>query len=153
MRRHEQKGFTIIELMMVIAIISILATIALAAYSNFIIRSKVAEGLTFASEAKTAVSSFYSGNNYFPLNNNAAGLPLPASYNKFTYISELEVNRSATNPSTGIITVSIKIPGLGTNNKLQLVPTTTDGVLTWECAPAPGSEGIDTVRVPPNCRG
>lgn len=153
MRRHKQKGFTIIELMMVLAIISILATIALAAYSNFMIRSKVAEGLAFASEAKTAVTSYYSGNNYLPMGNNAAGLPLPDSYNKFDYISRLEVNEDGDDPSTGIITVSIKIPGLGTENKLQLVPTTVDGLLIWACRPAPGVDGIASVRVPPKCRG
>lgn len=152
MKPHEQKGFTIIELMMVIAIISILATIALSAYSNFMIRSKVAEGLAFASEAKTAVTSYYSGHNYFPIDNNAAGLPLPGSYNKYDYISDLTVEQSA-GKGTGVITISIKIPGLGTNNKLQLVPTTVGGLLTWECRPKPGANGIDTVRVPPKCRG
>ena len=153
MTRHKQKGFTIIELMMVIAIVSILATIALSAYSNFMIRSKVAEGLAFASEAKTAVTSYYSGHNYLPVDNNAAGLPLPASYDKFDYISRLEVNEDGGDPSSGIITVSIKIPGLGTENKLQLVPTTVDGLLIWACQPAPGSDGIASARVPPKCRG
>ena len=151
--RNQQKGFTLIELMVVIAIVSILATIALAAYSNFMMRSKVSEGLVFASEAKTAVTSYYAGNSRFPADNNEAGLPLSTSYNKFDYISNLEVNQSATDPSDGIITVSIKIPGIGTKNKLELVPTTQDGRLTWECRPAPGAEGIATSRVPPNCRG
>ena len=151
-QRSQQKGFTIIELMVVIAIISILATIALSAYSNFMIRSKVAEGLGFATEAKTAVTSYYAGNNNFPTDNDAAGLSLPNSYDRFTFISKLEVNESATDPSTGIITVSIKVPGLGTDNRLQLVPTTVGGVLTWECRPAPAN-GIASVRVPPNCRG
>lgn len=150
-QRHQQTGFTLIELMVVIAIISILATIALAAYSNFMMRSKVAEGLAFASEAKTAVTSFYAGNNRFPLDNTEAGLPAGATYDKFNFISSLEVNQSATNPSDGIITVSLKIPGIGSNNKLELVPTSQEGRLTWECRPAP-TNGIDTVRVPPNCR-
>ena len=148
----KQNGFTLIELMVVIAIVSILATIALAAYSNFMIRSKVAEGLGFASEAKTAVTSYYSGNNYFPLDNDAAGLATPVSYNRFNYLSRLEVNETAIDPSSGIITVTIKIPGLGTDNKLELVPTTINGLLIWECRPAL-TNGIASVRVPPVCRG
>ena len=153
-RKKQQEGFTIIELMVVLAIISILATIALAAYSNFMKRSKVAEGLSFASEAKTAVASYYSGNNRFPLDNDQAGLAAATSYDKYDHISRLEVNLDGLGPtpSTGIVTVYIKIPGLGANNKLELVPSTQAGELTWECKPAT-SGGIDTVFVPPNCRG
>jgi type IV pilus assembly protein PilA len=151
-RRKKQSGFTIIELMMVIAIVSILATIALAAYSNFMIRSKVAEGLGFASEAKTAVTSYYSGNNALPMDNGEAGLSAPTSYNRFDYLSRLEVNENATDPSNGIISVTIKIPGLGTDNKLELVPTTIDGLLIWSCRPALIG-GIASVRLPPICRG
>jgi len=152
--RKHLKGFTIIELMVVLAIISILATIALAAYSNFMMRAKVSEGLTFATEAKTAVTSFYAGNAHFPDGNTQAGLPEPGSYAKFKHISWLKVEEPASgDPATGIITVSIKIPGIGIKNELQLVPIAQDGRLTWECRPAPGATGIATVRVPPNCRG
>ena len=152
--RKQHEGFTIIELMVVLAIISILATIALSAYSNFMKRSKVAEGLAFASEAKTAVASYYSGNNRFPLDNNQAGLAPADEYDKYNHISKLEVNEdnASNDPSTGIITIYIKIPGLGANNKLELVPNTQDGQLTWECKPAI-TGGIDTVLVPATCRG
>jgi type IV pilus assembly protein PilA len=149
----KQSGFTIIELMMVIAIVSILATIALSAYSNFMMRSKVAEGLGFASEAKTAVTSYYSGNNSMPIDNNAAGLSAPASYDRFDYLSSLEINELGTDPSNGIITITLKIPGLGIQNKLELVPTTINGLLVWECRPEPSARGVASVRVPPNCRG
>ena len=149
----KQSGFTIIELMMVIAIVSILATIALAAYSNFIIRSKVAEGLAFASEAKTAVTSYYAGNNKFPDNNNAAGLPPALSYGQYNHIDSLKVEKDdVTDIGTGVITITIGIPGLGTNNKLQLVPTIENGSLTWVCI-SPQDGGIDSVRAPASCRG
>ena len=148
----KQSGFTIIELMMVIAIISILATIALAAYSNFIIRSKVAEGLGFASGAKTAVTSYYAGNNKFPFDNNAAGLPPITSYGQYDHIDSLVIENDGDSTGTGVITVTIGIPGLGANNKLQLVPTIENGSLTWVCLPAPVG-GIDPARAPASCRG
>jgi type IV pilus assembly protein PilA len=149
----KQSGFTIIELMMVIAIVSILATIALAAYSNFTIRSKVAEGLGFASEAKTAVTSYYAGNNKFPFDNNAAGLPPATSYGQYDHIDSLEVENDGDSTGTGVITVTIGIPGLGAQNQLQLVPTIQSGSLTWVCRPAPPPNGIDTARAPSSCRG
>ncbi len=151
--KQKQNGLTAIELTVVIAIVSILATITLTAYSNFRTRSKVAKGLILANDAKASITSFYTVKNRYPKQNNEAGLPLPRSYDKYTYISGLEVNEAADDPSSGIITITLKVPGLGTNNKLQLVPTAIDGgQLTWECMPAT-TNGIDPVQAPPNCRG
>src|SRR5277367_1375398 len=62
-----QKGFTLIELMIVIAIIGILAAIAIPAYQNYTIRSQVTEGLSLAAGWKTAISEFYSQNGTFPV--------------------------------------------------------------------------------------
>lgn len=149
MSRH--KGFTVIELMAVVAVISILAVMALTAYSNYIVRSKVTEGLTFAGEAKTSVSEyFYAHGRVMPQNNLEAGLPNPTDYDKYEHISKLEITSI---PEAGTIDVTFKIPGSKADNKvLQLVPSTLKGEIFWECLPAT-TNGLDPNFAPPNCRG
>jgi type IV pilus assembly protein PilA len=66
MLKNIQKGFTLIELMIVIAIIGILAAIAIPAYQNYTIRAQVTEGLSLADGMKTAISEFYAQNGTFP---------------------------------------------------------------------------------------
>jgi type IV pilus assembly protein PilA len=73
MLKNIQKGFTLIELMIVIAIIGILAAIAIPAYQNYTIRSQVTEGLSLADGWKTSISEYYAQNGSFPSTSNATG--------------------------------------------------------------------------------
>jgi type IV pilus assembly protein PilA len=147
---NTNKGFTIIELMAVVSIVSILAVVAMATYSDYIVRSKVSEGMVFVSEAKTSVTEYYYNTQKLPKNNSQAGLPPADSYDKYDFIRGLEV--SSTEPY-GVITVTFKILGAKADNKeLQLIPSTQDGMLSWTCLP-PEENGIDVNQVPPNCRG
>ncbi len=72
--KSAQQGFTLIELMIVVAIIGILAAIAIPAYQDYLIRSQVSEGLTMASAAKAGVSEFYANRGAWPSSNSAAGM-------------------------------------------------------------------------------
>lgn len=147
---HNSKGFTLIELMAVVAIVSILAVVATATYSDYIVRSKVSEGMVFASEAKTSVTDYYYNTQKLPRNNRQAGLPPAETYDQFNFISRLEVSSIA---PYGAIIITFKIPGSKADNKeLQLIPSTRDGLVSWTCLP-PEENGIDVNQVPPNCRG
>ncbi|MFK7974948.1 MAG: pilin [Halioglobus sp.] len=145
-----QRGFTVIELMAVVAIVSILAVISLAVYGDYTIRSKVAEGMAFAAEAKTSVSEYYYNVGSMPGGNGQAGLAAPDEYDSFTFISKLEVTAQ---PRPGTITVTFKLPGTTADGKLlQLIPSTSSETVFWTCIP-PAENGMETNQLPPNCRG
>src|SRR5579862_8843409 len=101
----KQQGFTLIELMIVVAIIAILAAIALPAYQDYIIRSQVSEGTSLAEGSKTAVAEFYSNTGRFPGSNASAGVAssgsITGSYVKQVLISaagQIQVTFSSASP-------------------------------------------------------
>ena len=100
---NKQQGFTLIELMIVIAIIGILAAIAIPAYQDYVIRSQVSEGLSLASGAKVGVGEFYTNTNRLPKNNASAGIAQPKSISG-NYVSTVTVT------STGLIQVAFGGP-------------------------------------------
>lgn len=76
-----QQGFTLIELMIVVAIVAILAAIALPAYQDYIIRAQVSEAATLLDGTKTTTTEFFENKGYFPPNNQSAGMATAASIN------------------------------------------------------------------------
>ncbi len=88
---RKQQGFTLIELMIVVAIIGILAAIAIPAYQDYTIRAQVSEGLSLASGGKTAIAEFWQDNGSWPGNNFAAGLSSPASISG-KYVQSLTIS-------------------------------------------------------------
>ena len=145
-----QKGFTLIELMIVVAIIGILAAIAMPAYQDYTVRSKVTEGLNLAAASKLAVAETLAANGQFPTTNAEAGLP-PATDIASKYVKSVSVG------AKGVITITYGNTGkMGGNPSMDtatiaLEPddTTSKGALRWTCK-------IDDIAknkyVPAECR-
>ena len=125
-----QQGFTLIELMIVVAIIAILAAIAIPAYQNYLIRSQVSEGMSLADGAKTSMTEYLSNHGTWPTANESAGLAAAASIIG-TYVSGVNVATTQ-----GKITVSFAQPK--TNAKISadtliLSAYTQAGSIAWSC--------------------
>jgi len=144
-----QKGFTLIELMIVIAIIGILAAIAIPAYQNYTIRSQVTEGLSLAAGWKTAISEYYAQNGAFPTCSTtvAAGVAGCVSVSGASvgkYVSAVAVGAG------GVITVNYGGPQANAKipltAALTLVPgTNTNNDVVWVCGTAPTPAGVTLV--------
>ena len=122
-----QKGFTLIELMIVIAIIGILAVVALPAYQDYTARAQVSEALTLAEGQKSAVTEYRSDRGAWPTTNTEAGV---ASSISGKYVASVQVG------ADGIITATMKSAGVNNDIKgktLILTPTDQNGSFTWTC--------------------
>jgi type IV pilus assembly protein PilA len=159
-KHRNAEGFTIVELMIVVAIVSVLALVALPVYLDYTVRSKVSEALVFMSEAKTSVTDSYHSNNRMPTSNAEAGLREADNYNAYDYISRLRVVGGAEDPNEPLITVAgtvvatLKLPGTTSHEKeLILEPVEVDGEIGWMCRPHPDPDkAIQSNRIPGDCR-
>ena len=165
MKRSIQKGFTLIELMIVVAIIGILAAVALPAYQDYTIRAKVTEGLSLASSYKTAIADTFAARG-------PAGMVActDAASCQNIGVTFLENNRnvsSITSTAPGVITIAYSTAVVpATANLLTLVPQTNAAApadlnlsdaasaglpFQWQCRPAAATP-IQAKYVPANCR-
>ncbi len=151
MKAQLQKGFTLIELMIVVAIIGILAAIALPAYQDYMGRSQMTEAMTLASGAKTSVAEFYSNKGYFPRNNESAGLA-SSTLIKGKYVASTLVDDA---PNAGRITATMATSGVASgvaSLTLTLSPITSSGAVSWKCSGS-GATGATAKYYPSSCRG
>ena len=147
--KRTQQGFTLIELMIVVAIIGILAAIAIPAYQDYTIRAQVSEGLSLADGAKTAMAEYYNNYGRFPSTNQSAGLS-PAASISGNYVSGVNVATTK-----GQITVTYSGPKVNSainNDTLVLSASTAGGgSVAWTCK-AGSSNGVPGKYLPSSCR-
>jgi type IV pilus assembly protein PilA len=162
MLKQVQKGFTLIELMIVVAIIGILAAIAIPAYQDYTVRAQITEGLNLASAVKASVAESFATNGVWPANLAAIGI-VNAPSGKYV---------SAVNLTTGTISIVYAGAQANTNalgagaNSLSLTPKVSpNGDVIWNCGykavlgvdPASGAAGgvattVLSKYLPANCR-
>ena len=155
MKRHIQQGFTLIELMIVVAIIGILAAVALPAYQDYTKRAKVTEIILAASACRTTISEVFQTAASLPATANSWGCENASQQSKYV----ASVSTAAT---TGVVTVTASATGIGAGvdgNVLKLIPTDSAGaapvagglVYKWIC----GGTGTTILPkyLPGSCRG
>jgi type IV pilus assembly protein PilA len=149
----KSKGFTLIELMIVVAIIGILAAIAIPQYQNYVARAQVAEGLVLASGAKTAVAEYYDSKGSFPTGCSGFLLSCNAEVGleSFVTITGKYVNHVAIGANNGIITLAFKSApdahSLIAGGIMALTPTAHGGSISWVCS---NHFSVDPDATPPD---
>ncbi|HGK6128733.1 TPA: pilin [Neisseria meningitidis] len=123
-----QKGFTLIELMIVIAIVGILAAVALPAYQDYTARAQVSEAILLAEGQKSAVTEYYLNHGIWPGDNSSAGVATSSEI-KGKYVKSVEVKN-------GVVTAEMKSSGVNKEiqgKKLSLWAKRQDGSVKWFC--------------------
>jgi type IV pilus assembly protein PilA len=145
--KNLQKGFTLIELMIVVAIIAILAAIAIPAYQNYLVRSQVSEAAVLADGIKTPLTEYYANKGGFPSATASIGLPATATSLGGKYVSGITL-------TSGVVKVvmgnkaSTKISG----EIFALSPTDNGGSISWTCNDHNNDTNIPQQYLPSSCR-
>jgi type IV pilus assembly protein PilA len=143
---YSQRGFTLIELMIVVAIIGILATVAIPAYQDYTNRAKVSEAMGALSAAKTSVSEFYATEGLMPANSSAAGINTGALGK---YVASVAYTK--TSDAVGVVEVTLAASGLAADlvgKKFKLTGTGSTSGVNWVCS----TTDAPSKYLPASCR-
>ncbi|EJU63872.1 pilin [Neisseria meningitidis] len=124
-----QKGFTLIELMIVIAIVGILAAVALPAYQDYTARAQVSEAILLAEGQKSAVTEYYLNHGEWPANNSSAGVASVSTDIKGKYVAGVKVEKGVITATMASSNVNNEIKG----KKLSLWAKRQNGSVKWFC--------------------
>ena len=154
--RNRQKGFTLIELMIVVAIIGILAAVAVPAYSDYTVRAKVTEAVSAVAPLKASVSDYYNATGELPTTAAQAGIDdggEPVGSNYATDVVKTITMDNLVGP--GAIKVALNEIGGGVSDgdTLVFIPEITgNGQLVWSCQASSGNGSLSEQYAPGNCR-
>jgi|SRR5688572_7704112 len=147
--KHLQKGFTLIELMIVVAIIGILAAVAIPAYQDYIARSQVSEAVNLLGSGKTPFAEYYADKGIWPT---AASDVMGNTSGNYT--AAIEITGTPVTSAPGAITLMATMKPSGVNSNITastLLLQTADGGKIWTCAVG-GTRALDPKYVPGACR-
>ena len=125
-----QRGFTILEILFVLAIISILAVIAMPMYFDYKVRAKISEGFALADPVKFSVAEYYLTSGTWPDSNATAGIKDPASF-RSNNVDSISISGNNTGAD---VTITYLIPQLGSDNTIVLAASNASGrLIEWTC--------------------
>jgi type IV pilus assembly protein PilA len=144
MTQREQQGFTLIELMIVVAIIGIIASIAIPLYTNYIVRSQVSEGINLSNSAKVAATEYFQDHGVFATTNNSAGLEAGVNI-VGDYVTQVQLGAG------GVIQITFGNQAHPDINGavLSMTPANNLGSVSWDCT---GDAQLPNKYVPGSCR-
>ena len=151
--KRMQQGFTLIELMIVIAIVGILAAVALPAYQDYTVRAKLSEALARGAEVKTAVTEYYSATGTFPANN-SSDIFNTASAGRVSSVTWNATGASKYIAVTIFTTGTEGVIELSSSNVLPILArSVTGGVINWDCGKPNGvANRVAAKYLPGSCK-